>query len=167
MTKYLHVAVRVLLFALFGLLIQVFFTSTDRLRSGNWVMYGHTSPWMMLDYGLLGIAVGPICTYLSRKHIPLLGRAVVYMLGIFLVEYVSGHIFTYFGLHIWDYSNLPLNLQGQITLTFAPLWYFLGLWLEFLYRRIDACAWVMLHGVSVPTLENWLGNHSMPQEAVK
>ncbi|HPU98383.1 MAG TPA: hypothetical protein PLO53_10570, partial [Candidatus Hydrogenedentes bacterium] len=67
-------------------------------------------------------------------------RAVVYMLGIFLVEYVSGEIFTAAGLRIWNYSHLPLNLRGQITLVYAPFWFALGLGLETLNRWIDRCA---------------------------
>jgi uncharacterized membrane protein len=151
--QYRRTAVRVLLFALFGLLIEVFYTATASLVRGHWDMRGGTSPWMMLDYGLLGLAVGPLSGALCAKRIPLALRAVVYMLGIFLVEYVSGVLFTAFGLHIWDYSDLPLNLQGQITAMFIPLWYALGLFVEYLYRRVDACAVVLVRGIGVADLE--------------
>ncbi len=147
-----RVLVRVLLFALFGLLVEVFFTAISSLLRGNWNFRGGTSPWMMLDYGILGLAVAPISAALTKRRFPLAARAVVYMLGIFLVEYVSGEIFTLFGLSIWDYSDLPLNLRGQITLTYAPFWFFLGLWLEFLNRRIDACAVVLVRGLRVEDL---------------
>lgn len=30
------------------------------------------------------------------------------------------------GLNIWDYSNMPLNLWGQICLPFSCLWFFLS-----------------------------------------
>ncbi len=148
-----RVAVRVLLFAFFGLLIEVFYTATGALVRGHWDMRGGTSPWMMLDYGILGLAVGPLSGALRAKHVPLALRAVVYMLGIFLVEYLSGTIFTKCGLHIWDYSDLPLNLQGQITAMFVPLWYTLGLFVEYLHRRVDACAVVLVRGIGVEDLD--------------
>lgn len=45
---------------------------------------------------------------------------------ILLLEFVFGCILNlWFGLHIWDYSNVPFNLLGQICLPFAVAWYFL------------------------------------------
>jgi len=133
-------AIRVILFALLGLLIEVFFTAFGGLIHGDWNMRGHTSPWMMLDYGILGVAVYPLSGWLIQRRVPLLLRAAVYMLGIFLVEYVSGELFTALGLRIWNYSHLPLNFRGQITLLYAPFWYALGLGLETLNRWLDRCA---------------------------
>ncbi|HOV61003.1 MAG TPA: hypothetical protein PK349_08080 [Candidatus Hydrogenedentes bacterium] len=138
-----QIIIRVLLFALLGLLMEVFFTAFGGLAHGDWNMRGHTSPWMMLDYGILGVVVYPISGWLIHRRVPLLLRAFVYMLGIFLVEYVSGEIFTAVGLRIWNYSHLPLNFRGQITLTYAPFWYALGLGLETLNRWVDACAAVL------------------------
>jgi len=152
--QYRRVAVRFLLFALFGLLIEVFYTGIGGLvRHHHWDMRGSTSPWMMLDYGILGLIVAPIANPLRARGVPLALRAVAYMLGIFLVEYVSGVIFTHFGLHIWDYSDMKWNLQGQITAMFIPLWYTLGLFVEYLYRRVDACAIVLTRGIGPEELE--------------
>lgn len=133
-------AVRVLLFALLGLLIEVFFTAAGSLTRGDWNLRGHTSAWMMFDYGILGVAVYPISSWLIQRNVRLFLRAAVYMLGIFAVEYISGELFTALGLRIWNYSRLPLNFRGQITLLYAPFWYALGLGLETLYRWIDRCA---------------------------
>lgn len=142
--------VRFLLFAGIGLLLEVFFTASMQLSRGNWNMHGRTSPWMMLDYGLLGVALMPIARPLIRHGIPLPVRAAVYAVGIYTVEYVSGVLFTACGLRIWDYSHLPLSLHGQITLLYAPLWYGLGLVVEWLHARVDACAGMLLKGASVP-----------------
>lgn len=39
------------------------------------------------------------------------------------IEFVSGCILNiYLKLNIWDYSNLPLNILGQVCLPFALLW---------------------------------------------
>ncbi len=138
-----RVLIRCFLFALIGLLIEVFFTGFNQLLEGNWRMTGKTSPWMMPVYGLLGILIMPIGEALKRKRVPLPLRAVVYMIGIYVIEYISGTIFRAFGLVIWDYSHLPYNLHGQITLAYAPFWWALGMVIEPLYRRVDAMAGVL------------------------
>ena len=148
MQTYKRMLLRVLLFALLGLVFEVFFTDLGALLHGKIGRYGNTSLLMMLDYGLLGLAVGPIAEALKRRRVPLVLRAVVYMVGIFFIEYSSGRLFTACGWIIWDYSGLKWNLHGQITLLYAPIWYGLGLGVEFLYRRVDACAAVLLRGLT-------------------
>jgi len=138
---------RVLLFACFGLLIELFFTGLGAgISRGNWNLRGHSSPWMMPIYGLLGIVAVPVSDPLKRRNVPFVLRAFVYMLLIFFVEYVSGAVFDWMGLEIWDYSDEPLNLHGYITLAYAPFWYFLGLWVEYLYKKFDTCAVALVSG---------------------
>ena len=148
-----RVITRFFIFALIGLLMEVFFGAILKLVEGDWNMRGGSSPWMMIDYGLLGVLTAPIRDALLRKGIPFVGRAFVYMLGIFLIEYVSGIAFTAAGLRIWDYSTYAYNLHGQITLLYAPLWFGLGLGVEFLYRKVDAIAVLLLRGLSAEDLE--------------
>ena len=113
-----RVLVRFLMMALIGLLMEVFFTGAGRLiHEGDWNMRGHTSPWMMLDYGLLAILIMPMARFLITRKVPLAARAIVYMLGIYVIEFVSGWVFDLCGLEIWDYSHLPLNVCGYITFT--------------------------------------------------
>lgn len=107
-------------------------------------MHGHSSPWMAVVYGLLGVLGAPVSEALKKRPIPLFFRAFIYMLLIFLVEYLYGVFFQAVGLQIWDYSTYPLNLHGHITLVYAPFWFFLGLWIEYLYKKLDACAAVMV-----------------------
>lgn len=39
------------------------------------------------------------------------------------LEFISGCVLNlWLGLGVWDYSNLPLNILGQICLLFAILW---------------------------------------------
>ena len=45
-----------------------------------------------------------------------------------IIEFVSGCILNlYLRLNIWDYSNVPLNVCGQICLPFSFLWFLLSL----------------------------------------
>ena len=148
-TQCKRVFVRFLLFALLGLLIEVFFGGISGLFKGSYRMVGKTSAWMMLDYGLLGVFCLPIQNSLKKRGMPLPVRAIGYMLLIFVVEYFSGLVFNkYFGLRIWDYEHLGYDLHGQITLLYTPFWYILGFALEPLHRLIDACAVVMVRGLS-------------------
>ena len=144
---------RFILFALLGLLMEVFFGAAHSYAEGNWNLTGKTSPWMMLDYGLLGLLLAPISTPLIRLGVPLVLRAAAYMVLIFVVEYFSGLLFVAMGLRIWDYSHLPYNLHGQITLTYAPYWYALGFACEFLYKRIDAIAVLLIRGLTAEQVE--------------
>lgn len=43
------------------------------------------------------------------------------------VEFISGLILNiHYGLAIWDYSNIPFNILGQICLPFTVLWFFIS-----------------------------------------
>ena len=148
-----RVVTRFLIFGFLGMLMEVCFGALAALKNGNWNMHGHSSPWMMIDYGLIGVILMPMARPLIRKKIPLVFRAVVYMLAIFLVEFVSGWIFDLCGLEIWDYSSLPYNLYGYITLVFVPYWYGLGLVVEYLYRKVDTVALVLLLGLRAEDIE--------------
>lgn len=144
---------RFLLFALLGLVMELFFTGLGRLQHGDINMQGHSSPWMMLDYGLLGIVTMYLATPMINCRIPLVFRAIVYMLGIFFIEYTSGMFFTHvLHLDIWNYHNKPYNLHGQIALSFVVPWYLLGLFVEFLYRRVDVCATALARGLTADQL---------------
>ena len=76
------------------------------------------------------------------------GARFFYMVCIFAVEYMYGVVFNMAGLRIWDYSNYAWNLHGHITLVYTPFWFFLALWLEYLHKKLDACAVVMAAGYS-------------------
>jgi len=150
---------RFLVFALMGLLFEVFFGAVLNLRAGNWNMHGASSPWMMFDYGLLGLVLMPIARPMIRRRIPLPARAFVYMIGIFVVEFVSGWIFDRCGLRIWDYSHLPYNLYGYISPQFIPLWYGLGLAAEYLYRKVDMVSLALVRGVTAEQIETLDGSN--------
>jgi uncharacterized membrane protein len=152
-TQTKRVLLRFLIFALIGLLMEVFFGALGGLIRGHYNLHGGTSPWMMIDYGLLGIVTMPLARPMMRKGIPLVLRAVIYMLGIYLVEFVSGWIFDLCNIEIWDYSNKAYNLYGYITLMYAPYWYALGLGVEYLYKKVDAMALVLALGLKAEQIE--------------
>jgi uncharacterized membrane protein len=144
---------RFILFGLLGLVFEVFFGAIWNLKLGHWNMHGQSSPWMIFDYGLLGIVLMPIARPLIKRNIALPFRAVVYMLGIFTVEFISGWLFDICGLTIWDYSSLPYNLCGYIAFMYVPIWYGVGLVAEYLYQKVDTIALVLATGLNNQKLE--------------
>ncbi len=56
------------------------------------------------------------------------------MIIVTCVEFLSGYVLNIkMGLNIWDYSNLPLNVMGQVSLLFSVFWFFLSIiaiWLD-------------------------------------
>lgn len=60
------------------------------------------------------------------KGIPFLYKCILGSLTVTAIELVFGSVFNLaLGLDVWDYSNIPLNLFGQICLLFSVLWGFL------------------------------------------
>lgn len=52
-------------------------------------------------------------------------------------EFVVGCIVNlWLGLNVWDYTRLPLNLLGQISLIYSTLWYALSAPLSLISRTV-------------------------------
>ncbi len=57
------------------------------------------------------------------SDMPLLVRAFLAAVGVTLVELLFGLIFNrLLGMGVWDYSDMPFNLMGQICPLFSLLW---------------------------------------------
>ena len=89
-----------------------------------WRGYSH---WTM---GVLGgicfICLGLINELLSWET-PLVLQMFIGSIIITILEFITGCIVNlWLGWNVWDYSNLPLNLLGQICLPFSILWYFIS-----------------------------------------
>ena len=55
---------------------------------------------------------------------PLLMKCLLGAIIITAIELLFGYIFNIkYGMKVWDYSNQPLNLFGQICLPFSLLWF--------------------------------------------
>lgn len=88
---------------------------------------------------------GGVCLWLIyrvNEHLPKLILPVRALIGagiITAVEFVTGCIVNlWLGLGVWDYSNQPLQLLGQICVPFSVLWFLLSVpvcWLCTLIRR--------------------------------
>jgi len=83
---------------------------------------GYTHWTMGVVGGLCFILLGMNHKFFS-SNTPLLFQAIIGTLFVTVVEFISGLILNiWLGLGIWDYSNLPFNLLGQISLPYMLLW---------------------------------------------
>lgn len=92
------------------------------------LLYRGYSHWTMyLVSAISFILIGLINEYISWdmkiwKQM-LIGSCIVT-----IIEFLSGYIINIvLGWHIWDYSNLPLNIMGQVCLPFSIIWFFISL----------------------------------------
>lgn len=82
--------------------------------------YSHLS--MILVGGLCFIEIGLINEVLSWD-MKFWKQVLIGDILVLITEFVSGVILNiWLGLNVWDYSNLPFNLLGQICLPFAIMW---------------------------------------------
>ena len=56
-----------------------------------------------------------------------------------MVEYVCSYVQeTLFGSVSWDYSNIPLNINGRVCLLYSIFWGALGvIWIKSIYPRLS------------------------------
>jgi uncharacterized membrane protein len=130
---------QMLIFAVLGLGLEVIFTSAlDWRQSNPRHLLGYSSLWYLPLYSISPVFLH--FTAASLFGLPIVLRGVVYMAFIFAVEYVGmfclrrllGSSPSEVG-----YYQSPWNIHGLIRLDFAPAMFLMGLFFEFIYRRIN------------------------------
>ena len=133
-----------------GWCLEVMFTSVDSIMAGDWRLIGRTSLIMFPIYGM-GALLLPISRFIDswltglpgledagQDRLSRVGRSVrhglIYMVLIFIAEYITGIWLTSIGICPWDYSLWPDNVGGVIRLKFGPLWFMTGLLFEYLTK---------------------------------
>ena len=92
------------------------------------ILYREFTHWTM---GVIGgfcfVIIGGLNNYLPWE-MKIWKQAIIGSLVVTSCEFVAGIILNLFlGLHIWDYSNMPFNVLGQICLPFSAIWVLLSL----------------------------------------
>ncbi|MCI6966606.1 putative ABC transporter permease [bacterium] len=108
---------------------EIFYWITEGLLRNRGVLYG---PWLPIyGTGALGIyALKPL-----KRHPVLLFLLCVVVTGV--VEYIIGYVgIRYFGLRLWDYSGLFLNINGIICFRSVVSFGILGLVFHYLLEPV-------------------------------
>lgn len=88
---------------------------------------GHSHISMFIVGGICFVLIGLINEYLSFQT-PLWKQQLIATVIITIIELLAGLILNiWLQLNIWDYSNLPFSLLGQISLKYSTLWFLLSL----------------------------------------
>jgi uncharacterized membrane protein len=81
---------------------------------------------MFILGGLSGVLVGGLNNWYSWD-LSLVKQMSISAVIITVLEYITGYIVNIrLGWNVWDYSDLPFNLNGQICLYFSVLWFFIS-----------------------------------------
>jgi uncharacterized membrane protein len=125
-------------YGLFGWSTEIVWTAFYELRSArkkdnpiDWSLAGKTYLWMLPIYGSAGLLFERVHSGLAGASLGWPVRGLVYMVGCFAVEFVTGAILKAVTRKIpWDYSSARWNVLGLIRLDYAPAWFAFGLVLE-------------------------------------
>ncbi|HYD50744.1 MAG TPA: hypothetical protein VEB21_20475 [Terriglobales bacterium] len=137
---------RFLLYGAFGWCAEIVWTAvTDSIEARlakqplDVRLVGRTYLWMFPIYGLGGLLFEVVHAAIAVQAWPV--RGLIYMLGCFAVEYVSGWLIrAVSGACPWDYSHRRWHVQGLIRLDYAPVWFVFGLLLEVVERYVNLFA---------------------------
>lgn len=104
----------------------------------TWVsLAGWSSVWMFPIGGTCAVILGALSEY--QPYIRLWLQCLLGTIFIFAIEFGAGLIFNvWLGLGLWDYSAWPLNIMGQVTLVYLPIWYMVcpaAIWLDDVLAR--------------------------------
>lgn len=95
---------------------------------------GYVNIIMLPIGGLCGVCIGAINQIPKFYNMRVVFQCIISTVIVLVIEFVSGMILNVgFGLDIWNYSDQPFNLLGQICLYYGVLWFFLSpaaIWLE-------------------------------------
>ena len=112
-----NVSKNIVLFSIGGviyLMIEVIWRYLMNRPDTHWTMF--------IVGGLAFLIIGSINEYFTWE-IPIWLQSIIGTIAVTVLEFISGCVLNiWLGLNIWDYSNVPLNLFGQICVPFMGAW---------------------------------------------
>lgn len=90
-------------------------------------IYRQRSHWtMFIVGGICFVAIGLINEWFTFEMYFITQMAISAVI-VTIAEFISGCIINiYFQWNVWDYSNLPFNVLGQICLPFIFIWFLIS-----------------------------------------
>ena len=109
----------ILLHAVFGCLGGLLYVLVELI----WRGYSH---WTMVLLGGVCFVLVGILDEIQHKP-PIILQMLQSAVIITVLEFITGCIVNlWLGWNVWDYSNLPFNILGQVCLYFFFAWFFLA-----------------------------------------
>ena len=97
------------------------------LYMGIEILYRGYTHWTMGVVGGLCFVIIGLLNEGCGWRIPFWRQCLIGACVVTFFEFVSGFILNIIlGLNIWDYSNMPFNILGQVCLPFSIIWFFLS-----------------------------------------
>lgn len=125
---------RFIIYGFIGFCAEVLWTGFGSMMRGDVKLSAWTYIWMFPIYGM-AVFLEPIHDRI--RHLSFIIRGGVYMVLIFLVEFISGLLLRQIiGVCPWNYTGKPLTIYGIITLTYIPVWFAAGLIFERIHDTI-------------------------------
>ena len=88
------------------------------------LLYRNYTHWsMFLLAGFVFITIGSMNELWFDWHDQFLKQIIIGTIWATLCEYICGNILRHYNLKIWDYSNLPFNIDGLICPQFMIAWF--------------------------------------------
>lgn len=101
---------------------------------------GYTHPSMIVVGGLCGILIGLIND--NTPDMPIFYQCLLGSVIVTIVELISGYYLNIvLQLHVWDYSNMPMNFLGQICFPFSMAWFLLSIPVIYLDDYLKIVFW--------------------------
>lgn len=89
-----------------------------------WRGYSH---WTMFLLGGFCFVLIGLINEIFTFQIPIVKQMLISTVIITVAEFICGCIVNlWLKWNVWDYSELPLNVMGQICLPYSVLWFFLS-----------------------------------------
>ena len=101
---------------------------------------GYTHWTMLLLGGAMFLAIGMLNALMPRAS--LLQRGLVGGAMVTAAEFATGCVVNLqLGLAVWDYSDMPFQLMGQICLPYSLMWVALSMFASAVYSFCQRAAW--------------------------
>lgn len=129
---------RLLIYGMLGFAYEIVFTSLWEFAATNFTdlkFKGCSSLWSFFIYGTCSLCGEQVFVH-TGKRLSAFWRGLIYVQMAYTWEFLGGLFLNQFSARTWDYTHYKYDVMGLITLEYAPLWFFSGLFQEFFYEYL-------------------------------
>lgn len=129
---------RLLIYGMLGFAYEIVFTSLWEFVATNFTdlkFKGCSSLWSFFIYGTCSLCGEQVFVH-TGKRLSAFWRGLIYVQMAYTWEFLGGLFLNQFSARTWDYTHYKYDVMGLITLEYAPLWFFSGLFQEFFYEYL-------------------------------